>query len=181
MKEEKRKIVKTKAGELGHIDLHYVTKGTVKEVGGKKLYIVGLIDDYSRLCWLEVVDSTASIDVMFASMDILFRFKERYEITFKEIMSDNGSEFSSKANKNHPFERMLSFYDIKHRYTRPYRPQTNGKIERFWKTLEDEILEGEVFDTLSEFKDYLLGYVLYYNETRMHQGINNKIPMEMLG
>ena len=77
-------------------------------------------------------------------------------------------------------EKMLKFYDIKHRYTKPYCPQTNGKIERFWKTLEDELLDGETFETLNEFKDYLLGYVLYYNEHRPHQGIQNKKPAEML-
>jgi transposase InsO family protein len=176
IKEEKRKIVKTHSGELGHIDIHYVTKGTVKETGSKKLYILGLIDDHSRICWLEVIDSIKAIDVMFASMDILMRLKSRYNIQFKEIMSDNGSEFSSRNNPDHPFEKLLTFYGIKHRYTLPFRPQTNGKIERFWRTLEDELLSGEVFDTLEEFKHYLQGYVLYYNEHRNHQGIGNQIP-----
>lgn len=177
IKEEKRKIVKTHSGELGHIDIHYVAKGTVKETGNKKLYLLGLIDDHSRICWLEVIDSIKSLDVMFASMDILMMLKSRYGIQFKEIMSDNGSEFSSRANPtNHPFEKLLLFYDIKHLYTQPFRPQTNGKIERFWRTLEEELLDGEVFDTLEEFKHYIQGYVIYYNEHRGHQGIGNKIP-----
>jgi len=175
IKEIKRKIVKEYAGELGHIDIHYVAKGTVKETS-KKLYILGIIDDYSRICWLEVIDSIKALDVMFASMDILMQLKSRYGIQFKEMISDNGSEFSSRANpNNHPFEKLLLFYDIKHRYTQPFRPQTNGKIERFWKTIEDELLDGEEFDTLEEFKQYILGYVIYYNEHRNHQGIN-KIP-----
>jgi len=149
---------------IGHIDIHYVTSGTVKEVGKKKLYVLGLIDDYSRVCWLEVIDSIKSIDVMFASMDCLLRLREMYNVSFKEIMSDNGSEFASRTNPSHPFEKMLKFYDIKHRYTQPYRPQTNGKIERFWKTLENELLSGEEFETLEEFKNYITGYVIYYNE-----------------
>ena len=177
IKEEKRKIVKTHSGELGHIDIHYVAKGTVKETGSKKLYILGLIDDHSRICWLEVIDSIKALDVMFASMDILMRLKSRYGIQFKEIMSDNGSEFSGRTNvANHPFEKLLAFYDIKHRYTQPFRPQTNGKIERFWRTLEEELLDGEVFETLEEFKHFIQGYVIYYNEHRKHQGIDNKIP-----
>lgn len=177
IKETKRKIVKMYAGELGHIDVHYVTKGTVKETGTKKLYIVGLIDDYSRVCWLEVIDSIKSLDVMFATIDILTRLKSRYDIKFKEIMSDNGSEFSSRTNvDNHPFEKLLLFYDIKHRYTQPFRPQTNGKIERFWRSLEEELLGGEEFETLDEFKQHIQGYVIYYNEHRKHQGIDNKIP-----
>ena len=180
IKENKRKIIKMEAGELGHIDVHYVAKGTVKEVENKKLYILGLIDDYSRVCWLEVIDSIKAIDVMFASQEILMRLNKRYNINFKEIMSDNGSEFASRNNPSHPFERMLKFYDIKHRYTKPCRPETNGKIERFWKTLEDELLGGEEFETLEEFRHYITGYVVYYNEHRMHQGIKNKIPVHMI-
>lgn len=180
IKEEKRKIVKKEAGELGHIDIHYVTKGTVKETGDKKLYILGIIDDYSRVCWLEVVDSIKAIDVMFASMDLLLLLRKRYGITFKEIMSDNGSEFASKNNPSHPFEKMLKYYKIKHRYIQAFKPQTNGKIERFWKTLENELLDGETFDTLEELKHYIQGYCVYYNEHRTHQGINLKMPIHMI-
>lgn len=180
IKEEKRRIIKMSAGELGHIDIHYVSKGTVRETGNKKLYIIGIIDDYSRICWLEVVDSIKAMHVMFASLEALMRLKDRYNIEFREMMSDNGSEFSSRNNPEHPFEKMLAFYGIKHRYTKPCSPQTNGKIERFWKTLEDELLSGEVFETLEEFKHYILGYVVYYNEHRIHQGINHKMPVEMV-
>jgi len=180
IKEEKRTITKMYAGEMGNIDIHYIAKGTVKEVGGKKLYILGLMDAYSRICWLEVIDSIKSIDVMFASMEILMRLKDQYNIQFRSMMSDNGQEFSSPKNPSHPFEKMLTFYDIKHIYTKPCRPQTNGKIERFWRTLEEELLSGEEFETLKEFKDYILGYVVYYNEQRIHQGINNITPLQML-
>ena len=101
-------------------------------------------------------------------------------IILNSTISDNGSEFSSRNNPEHPFEKMLTFYDIKHRYTKPFSPQTNGKIERFWKTLEDELLSGETFETLEEFKHYIQGYTLYYNEHRIHQGIKNKKPVEMI-
>lgn len=180
IKEEKRKIIKMACGELGHVDVHYITKATVKEVGNKKLYVVGIIDDYSRVCWIEIIDSIKAIDVMFASLEILLRLKERYNISFMEMLSDNGSEFASRNNSSHPFEKMLQFYGIKHRYTKPCRPQTNGKIERFWKTLEDELLSGETFETLDELKEHIVGYAIYYNEHRMHQGINNQIPVKMI-
>lgn len=181
LKQETRRIIKKLAGELGHIDIHYVTKDTVKELGKKKLYLLGVIDSYSRVCWLESLTSTKSLDVSLATLDILTLLKSRYGIQFKEILSDNGAEFSSRTNiDKHPFEKTLKFLDIKHRYTRPCRPQTNGKIERFWKTLEDELLSGETFDTLEEFDHYIRGYCVYYNEHRMHQGIDLKIPAEML-
>jgi len=84
---------------------------------------------------VEVIPSKKSLDVMFATMKSLLMLRTRYGIEFESVMSDNGAEFGSGPNtKNktdHPFERLLLEMDIKHRYTKPYRPQTNGKIERF--------------------------------------------------
>ena len=54
-KEEKKKIIKEFAGEMGHIDCHYLPQDIVKGMNKQKLYLVGLVDDYSRLCWVEVV------------------------------------------------------------------------------------------------------------------------------
>lgn len=180
IKEEKRRIIKMHAGELGHVDIHYISKGTVAETGSKKLYVLGVIDSYSRICWLEVLDSIKAVDVAFAGMNALMCLHSRYCITFKEMMSDNGQEFASKNNPSHPFEKMLAFYNIKHRYTKPFTPKTNGKIERFWRTLEEELLSGETFETLDELKHYIKGYIIYYNEHRTHQGINLKKPSDMI-
>lgn len=180
IKQEKRRIIKMEAGELGHIDIHYLTKGIVKDCTHQKLYLLGIIDSYSRVCWVEVIDSIKSTHVTFAAMDTLMRLKHRYDIQFTDMMSDNGQEFSSKNNPYHPFEKMLNFYGIRHRYTKPFTPKTNGKIERFWKTIEDELLSGEQFDTLTELKHYITGYNIYYNEHRIHQGISNKKPCAML-
>ena len=56
---------------------------------------------------------------------------------------------ASKTNKtHHPMERMLQELGIKHRYTRPYRPQTNGKIERFWRTLNEDLLDETTFESV---------------------------------
>ena len=181
LKELKRRIIKMSAGELGHIDVHYVSKGTVKELGSEKLYLVGLIDSYSRVCWMLPTMSIKALDVSYVAMEMLVILRNRYGIEFKEMMSDNGSEFSSRNNINgHPFEKMLKFLSINHIYTKPCTPKTNGKIERFWRTLEDELLSGETFDTFEEFAHHIQGYCLYYNEHRMHQGINLKKPAEML-
>ena len=75
---------------------------------------------------------------------------------------------------------MLMELGIKHRYTKPYRPQTNGKVERFWRTLEDDLKRGTTFDSLEELKDELLQYLVYYNHQRPHQGIDGKTPAEMI-
>ena len=68
---------------------------------------------------------------------------------------------------------------IKHRTIKPYRPQTNGKIERFWRTLEEDFVDETVFDTVEELETELLQYLVYYNEYRPHQGIDGKIPAEL--
>ena len=84
---------------------------------------------------------------------------------------------AAKTNKtHHPMERMLQELGIKHRYTRPYRPQTNGKIERFWRTLNEDLLDETTFESVEELKEELVEYLLYYNTERPHQGLGGKSP-----
>lgn len=180
LKELSRRIVKRMAGELGHVDIHYISKGTVR--GESKVYLLGIIDSYSRICWLSPLRTIKSLDVSFAAMELMMIMRNRYGIEFKEMMSDNGSEFSSRGGdkENHPFEKMLKFFSIKHVYTKPCSPKTNGKIERFWKTIEDELLDGETFESFADFEQHIRGYCIYYNEMRTHQGINLKKPADMI-
>jgi transposase InsO family protein len=72
---------------------------------------------------------------------------------------------------------MLKEMEIKHRYTMPYRPQTNGKVERFWRTINEDLIEGTSFASLDEFKQELLQYLLYYNKMRPHQALDGKTPL----
>ena len=137
MKQEKRRIIKERMGQLGHIDTHYLSKHTIRN-STKKLFIVAILDDYSRVTWAEIIESIDSLSVMFGAIKCLNVLKAHYHIQFEEIISDNGNEFGNrnyKSKMSHPFERLLIEMGVKHRYTRPYRPQTNGKIERFWKSL----------------------------------------------
>ena len=182
IKQNHRKIIKQRMGQLGHIDCHYLSKNVIKGQN-KKLYLVCVIDDYSRVAWAEVVEDITSLTVMFATLKCFNILADHYQIKFEELLSDNGPEFGprmSKQKQNHPFERMLMELGIKHRYTRPYRPQTNGKVERFWRTLEDDLIRDTHFDSLDELKEELLQYVYYYNHERPHQGINGKKPIELL-
>lgn len=182
MKKNHRKIIKERMGQLGHIDCHYMSKSTIKGKS-EKLYLVCIIDDYSRIAWAEIVQDISSLTVMFAALRCLNILHGQYQIKFEEILSDNGPEFGPKTSKQksqHPFERMLIEMGIKHRYTRPYRPQTNGKVERFWRTLEDDLLRDTHFDSLDELKEELLQYLYYYNHERPHQGIDGRKPIEMI-
>jgi transposase InsO family protein len=176
MKANKRKIIKERAGQLGHVDCHYLSKDLIMD-SSKRYYLVCIIDDFSRIAWAEIVEDMKSLSVMFASLKILNLINSEYKIQFEELLTDNGPEFSGKNNEaHHPFERMLLELGIKHRYTKPYRPQTNGKVERFWRTLNEDLIEGTTFDSIEHFKDELMQYLLYYNNLRCHQGINGQPP-----
>ena len=180
MKANKRKIIKKKAGELGHLDTHYLSKDIIQGAN-KRLYLVCVIDSCTRIAWAEVVDDIKALTVMFASLKCLNILADHYNIKFKEVLTDNGPEFGPRVSKKkmeHPFERMLIELGIKHRYTKPYRPQTNGKVERLWRTLEDDLLRETSFDSLDELKEELLQYLYYYNTERPHQALGGISPIE---
>ncbi len=182
MKEEKRKIIKEKAGELGHIDTHHLSKDLI--VGDRKRrYLVGVVDSCTRIAWVEMVEDIQSLTVMFAALRMMNILKVNYNIQFQEVLTDNGPEFGtreSQKKRQHPFERMLEEIGVKHRYTRPYRPQTNGKVERFWRTLNEDLIEGTTFESEEEFKKELEQYIYYYNTLRPHQALGGKTPLEYL-
>ena len=181
-KEVKRKIIKERMGQLGHIDCHHLSK-TIIRGQHRKLYLLCIIDDYSRVAFAEVMEDITALTTMFAALRCMRMIKEKFGIQFEEIIADNGPEFGpavSQNKRNHPFERMLMETGIKRRYIQPYRPQTNGKVERFWRTLKEDLIEDADFDSLEEFEDELLKYLIYYNWERPHQGINGKKPIDMI-
>lgn len=182
IKKNYQKIIKERMGQLGHVDCHHLSKSIIRGES-QKLYLVCVIDDYSRVAWAELVPDITSLTVMFATLKCLNILSDHYKIKFEEVLSDNGAEFGIKTSQKkhqHPFERMLIELGIVHRYTKPYRPQTNGKVERFWRTLEDDLLRETDFHSLEELKEELLQYLYYYNHERPHQGIDGKKPIEMI-
>ena len=174
-KQEKRKILMKRIGELVHIDCHQLSKGITIAEPNKTYHLLGLIDDYSRLVWIEVLEDKKALTVMFAALKAFNMLKHRYGFEVDAVMTDNGAEFGSgqfaKNKQEHPFERLLTEMDMKHVYTKPYRPQTNGKIERFWKTLNEDFIEGALYENLEDLKNELLGFIIYYNEHRPHSAI----------
>lgn len=168
----KRRIIKERAGELGHMDCHQIRRGTV-EGSNRPLYVVGLLDDYSRLCAVDVVSDVKSLTVGLSTLKLLSVLWQNYGIKFSEMLTDNGSEFKKD------YAVLLSSFAITQRHTRPYHPQTNGKMERFWKTLEQEVLAEATYKTFDALKEELFNYMIYYNHLRYHQGINRK-PIQSL-
>ena len=181
LKQNKRKIIKERMGQLGHIDCHHLGKAIIRGES-RKLYLVCVLDDYSRLAWAEVTEDVTALTVMFATLKCMNILHDQYKIKFEEVITDNGPEFgqrNSKSKMGHPFERMLLELGIKHCYTQPYRPQTNGKVERFWRTIKEDLITETDFDSFDEFKDEVLQYMVYYNHERPHGGIEGKRPCDM--
>ena len=129
------------------------------------------------------MEDKKSLTVMFAVLKAFNMLKHRYGIEIESVMTDNGAEFGSGKNtknkEEHPFERLLMETDMKHIYTKPYRPQTNGKIEQFWKTLKEDFTEDSLFNDKEYLKDELLGFIACYNEHRPHSSLNGKTPKEI--
>lgn len=179
--ETKRKIERKEMGSLVHVDCHYLAKGIVKEEKEKRYYVMGIIDTKTRLAWVELIERVKGIETGFAMMDAIMIMKARYGMEIEEVLTDNGSEFcGGEKKREHGFERVLMYFGIKHRRTQAYRPQTNGKIERYWRTFNEEVIEGAEFESIEELREEVLGYNIYYNEYRPHQGINGKKPIEMV-
>jgi transposase InsO family protein len=180
MKQSKREIIKEKAGELAHMDTHYLSRSIIQGEN-KTRYLFCVIDACTRIAWAEVIEDIKSLTVMFVALKSLNVLADHYSIRFKEVLTDNGPEFGTKNSSKkpeHAFERMLMELGIKHRYTRPYRPQTNGKAERFWRTLEEDLLQETTFESLNELKDELIQYLYYYNHERPHQSLGGKTPVD---
>ena len=101
-------------------------------------------------------------------------------------MTDNGSEFTcytshNRSKETHSFEIMLQALEINHKYTRPYRPQTNGKIERFWRILNDECIRlQEQASSPDDLFAELDGYLYRYNYRRRHSALQHQTPLDKL-
>mgnify|MGYP006278946071 CR=1 FL=1 len=180
MKEEKRKYIKEKAGEMAHLDCHHLSKCLISGLN-RRHYLVCVIDDCTRVAWAEIVEDLSALTVMFAVLRCFNILAARYDLRFQEALTDNGPEMGTKGSKTkrgHPLERLFEEMGIKHRYTRPYRPQTNGKVERFWRSLEDDLLRDATYDSVDQLRQELNEYLCYYNHHRPHQALGGNTPAQ---
>jgi transposase InsO family protein len=96
-------------------------------------------------------------------------------VTVQRLLTDNGSPYVGRA-----FRRAARLLSIRHRRTRPYHPQTNGKVERWIRTVLSESLYREVFGSAAQRQLALDRFVGYYNTRRPHLGIGGMTPWQRL-
>jgi transposase InsO family protein len=129
------------------------------------------IDDYSRLAYAEVLpDEKATTAAAFLRHAIAFY--RRYGIHVERVISDNGSAYRSTAHAV-----ACRHLRIKHLRTRPYRPQTNGKAERFIRTLLAGWAYGAIYRSSSERTTALDGWLWHYNHRRRHSALSHQPPV----
>ena len=100
LKQEKQRIIKRKASELGHIDCHHLSKDLIA-TDPTRYYLVCVIDACTRLAWAEVVTDLKSLTVMFSALKSFNLAHQRYQLQFAEVLTDNGSEFAAPDPARH--------------------------------------------------------------------------------
>jgi transposase InsO family protein len=129
-----------------------------------------IVDDHTRLAYVALVPNESASSAARALLDGAVWFAER-GVRIERVLTDNAWAYTSPT-----YERALASIDAGHRRTRPYRPQTNGKAERFIKTLLAEWAYGRLYRSNDERLDALPGWVAYYNNERTHTALGGVTP-----
>jgi transposase InsO family protein len=137
-------------------------------------YVHVCVDDATRLAYVEVLaDEQATTVVAFLRRAIAFY--RRHGITVQRVMTDNGSGYRSALHT-----LACRALKIRHLRTRPYRPRTNGKAERFIRTLLAGWAYGAIYASSAERAAALDGWIWTYNHRRPHGALSHKTPIARL-
>jgi len=175
-----KRYEKKTPGELAHIDLSRLPKDIKVSFKIRDTYVAAVCDDCTRLVYAEVIKAKKATTLGFFMMRALSWFKQIYNFEFESVMSDNGGEFKGSLEREHPFETVCDELGIKHILTPPYHPQSNGKIEAFWKILKSEFFYPNRFDSMEDLVLNLGNYLFEYNHLRKHGGLNYETPFDKL-
>ncbi|WP_441235767.1 IS481 family transposase [Bradyrhizobium sp. 930_D9_N1_4] len=182
-----RRYEREQPGELIHIDIkklgrfvrpgHRITHdrqmGESRGAGHEFVHVA--IDDASRLAFSQIrQDQKKESAIAFLKEAVTYYRSLGMKVT--GIMTDNGSCYRAKA-----FARACSKLGLKHIFTRPYRPQTNGKAERFIQTVLREWAYARAYDTSDQRAKNLPIWLHHYNWHRPHGSLQAKPPISRLG
>ena len=186
---------RSRPGELVHIDIKKLGRiegGAGKRVGGRLTgagrprrrdaagrdrgtigweFVHVCVDDYSRLAYAEVLpDEKATTAIGFLQRALAFF--ARHGIKVERVLTDNGSAYISTIHAI-----TCRSLGIRHLRTRPRRPQTNGKAERFIRTLTNGWAYGAIYRTSTERTAALDGWLWHYNHRRRHSALGHQPPI----
>jgi len=136
---------------------------------GSRRYVYTLIDLFSRWAYAEVVEHIGTD----ASAHFVRRAQKKAPFRFEMVQTDHGSEFPTW------FTHALKRNGVAHRHSRVRQSNDNAHVERFNRTVQEECLDRTAH-TILHFKKALASYMLYYNNERLHMGLNYKTPLEVL-
>ena len=170
-------------GDLLHMDTkryarfdrpgHAVTGDRTRNTPGAGYsYAHAIIDDHSRLAYVELHEDERAPTVTEFVVRALAWYAQ-HGVICKRLMTDNAFAYT----KNTSLAALLADHEIHHLTTRPYRPQTNGKVERFHQTMAREWGYGQMYLTDRHRATALPYWIRYYNEQRPHSALAGKSPI----
>jgi transposase InsO family protein len=155
-------------GDRSQRDRHWMAPAT--RVGND--YAHAIVDDHSRLAYVELhADERAATVTAF--LERALAFFDAHGITARRLMTDNAFTYT----KNRSLRELLAARAIRHLTIQPYRPRTNGKIERFHQTMGREWAHGRSYPSSAHRARLLKDWLWHYNHRRPHSAIGNRPPI----
>lgn len=137
-------------------------------------FVHTVIDDHSRVAYAEIHDDETAATAIGVLHRAISWFADR-GVHIERVLSDNGS-----AYRSHAWQHACAELGIRPKFTRPYRPQTNGKIERFHRTMSDGWAFSRHYSTESARRAALPAWLHHYNHHRPHTAIGKVPPITRL-
>ncbi|MCB0325150.1 MAG: IS3 family transposase, partial [Bdellovibrionales bacterium] len=149
-----------------HVDISYLN------ICGTFYFMCSILDGCSRaIVHWEIREQMQEIDVEV----VLQRARERYPNARPRVITDNGPQFVARD-----FKEFIRIAGMTHVKTSPYYPQSNGKIERYHRTIKGECIRTRTLVSLDAAREAVTGYVHHYNEVRLHSAIGYVTPRTKL-
>lgn len=180
-----KRYERSRPGELIHLDIKRLAK--IGRVGHRihgdrttRVYGIGweyvhvAVDDYSRVAYVEVLPGQGAMDAI-AFLRRALRWFKGLGITVEQVISDNGSAYRSRV-----FAKRCTGWKLRQLKTRPYRPQTNGKAERFIQTMLREWAYARAYPSSKRRTAALPAFVSRYNRRRPHSSLHGRPPISRL-
>jgi transposase InsO family protein len=168
-----RRYEKQRPGELLHLDLKYLPALR----NARNDYECAAVDDFSR----EAVVTIATDQTSAAAARFLEHVLATLPYRVEAVLTDNALAFTMRyahhADRLTRFQQVCAPHNIRHYLLRPYAPQSNGKVERFFRTINDECLHVRPLFTFAARSRAVDAFVWYYNHERPHLSLGGMTPV----